>query len=50
VAAPGSTQNPHRYAGALGYYRDGEERQLLMHRYYGPGEGRFLTQDPIRHG
>ena len=36
------------FGGSQGYYADVETGlQLLGHRYYDPGTGRFLTRDPI---
>jgi RHS repeat-associated protein len=46
----GSTVNPFRYVGALGYYTD--QTTKLYHvgaRYYSPQVGRFWTQDPVKH-
>jgi len=53
----GTTVNPFRYVGALGYYwfdfaHHGRDRtsglRLLGARYYGPSPRRFWTQDPVR--
>ena len=47
----GTTVNPFRYVGALGYYRD--QTTSLYHvgaRYYSPQVGRFWTQDPVKQG
>jgi RHS repeat-associated protein len=47
VDSSGSTTNPYRYVGSLGYYAD--DISGLMHvgaRYYNPKVGRFWTQDP----
>jgi RHS repeat-associated protein len=44
----GTTVNPFRYVGALGYYRD--QTTSLYHvgaRYYSPQVGRFWTRDPM---
>lgn len=38
------------FAGGFGYQDDGNGLLLLGHRYYDPGQGRFLTQDPIGSG
>jgi len=52
----GTTVNPFRYVGALGYYwfdfaHHGRDRttslRLLGARYYGPSPRRFWTQDPV---
>lgn len=59
--AQGSTANPYRYVGTLGYYRHdatatpsppqygrAQDRLMLLGaRWYDPVIGRFLTQDPI---
>ena len=37
------------FVGKLGYYSDDTGLDLLEARYYVPGLGRFLTQDPIGH-
>lgn len=39
------------FNGQAGYYTDWETGlQLLTHRYYDPGFGRFLTRDPASYG
>jgi RHS repeat-associated protein len=52
----GTTVNPFRYVGALGYYwfdcahHKPDRTSSLLHvgtRYYSPQVGRFWTQDPI---
>jgi RHS repeat-associated protein len=49
VASAGSTTNPYRYVGSLGYYRDSTSGLLHVGtRYYWPAVGRFTTQDPFR--
>jgi len=46
----GTTPTPFGFAGAWGYQSDGTGLQLLGHRYYDPGTGRFLTRDPVKDG
>jgi hypothetical protein len=55
ISQSGSTVNPFRYVGALGYYwfdfaHHGRDRasalRLLGARYYSPQVGRFWTQGP----
>jgi RHS repeat-associated protein len=47
ISEAGSTVNPFRYVGALGYYTDRTSAlRLLGTRYYSPQVGRFRTQDP----
>ncbi len=43
-----SDTNPFRYAGE--YYDKETETYYLRARYYSPGLGRFLSEDPIRDG
>jgi RHS repeat-associated protein len=46
-ASTGSTTNPYRYVGKLGYLREAAvEGYLLRRRYYRTGVGRFLSRDP----
>jgi RHS repeat-associated protein len=48
TASSGSTVNPYRYVGALGYYRDATSGLLHVGaRYYNPTTGRFVTLDPL---
>jgi len=48
VGSNGTTPNPYRYVGALGYYSDTSSGLLHVGaRYYAPDVGRFITQDPI---
>ena len=48
AGASGSTVNPYRYVGALGYYTNSSTGLLHVGaRYYAPDIGRFITQDPI---
>ena len=47
-SASGSSVNPYRFVGRLGYYRDTDNNLLLIRaRHYDPMRQRFLTQDPI---
>ena len=46
--AGGATGDPFGFEAQFGYYTDTETGlQLLTFRYYDPGNGRFLTRDPI---
>ena len=45
-ASSGSTTNPYRYVGRLGYYANGSDLLYLRARYYGQTAGRFLSRDP----
>ncbi|HLK60970.1 MAG TPA: RHS repeat-associated core domain-containing protein, partial [Chthonomonadaceae bacterium] len=48
--AGGPTGDPFGFGAQFGYYTDVETGlQLLTHRYYDAGTGRFLTRDPIRY-
>ena len=43
----GDTSDPYGYKGEYGYYTDHETGLILCtHRYYDPGTGRWLTEDP----
>ena len=44
-----NSSDPYSYfEGEFGYYEDSESGlELLTHRYYDPGAGRFLNRDPI---
>jgi len=46
-ASSGTTTNPYRYVGRLGYYRNGSDLVYLRARYYAPTTGRFVSRDPI---
>ncbi|MCS6860641.1 MAG: RHS repeat-associated core domain-containing protein [Abditibacteriales bacterium] len=49
LSSSGTTVNPYKFVGQLGYYADSDsELMLLGARYYGAGVGRFWTVDPIR--
>jgi RHS repeat-associated protein len=44
----GSTVNPFRYVGRVGYYMDVDTAPYYLRaRYYTPGIGLFLSRDPI---
>jgi RHS repeat-associated protein len=44
----GSTPNPFKFVGQLGYYDDpSTDFQYLRARYYAPAYGRFLEVDPL---
>lgn len=44
----GAPVDPFGFRAQVGYYTDLETGlQLLGHRYYDPGTGRFITRDPI---
>src|SRR5579884_2262329 len=46
--ANGTSSDPFGFEAQYGYYTDTETGlQLLTHRYYDPGTGRFMTRDPI---
>ena len=50
MSQAGTTVNPYKYVGTLGYYTD--QTTKLYHvgaRYYSPQVGRFWTQDPVKH-
>ena len=42
-ASSGTSTNPYRYVGRLGYYRNGTDLLYLRARYYRPDLGRFLS-------
>jgi RHS repeat-associated protein len=45
---PQPSENPYRWCGAWGYYRDTDAQfYLLGMRWYDPRAGRFVTRDPI---
>ena len=46
LSITGSTPNPYRYVGSLGYYATGSSLMHLGARYYMPEIGRFATPDP----
>jgi RHS repeat-associated protein len=47
-SSSGSTANPFKFVGRLGYYDDpSTDFQYLRARYYAPASGRFLSGDPL---
>jgi RHS repeat-associated protein len=42
----GSTTNPYRYCGVLGYYRDNSARQYVRARHLRVDSGRWMNCDP----
>ncbi|NDK16860.1 MAG: hypothetical protein GW911_32935, partial [Armatimonadetes bacterium] len=49
LSATDPAATPHQYVGRLGYYLDGASGlQLLTQRYYDPGVGRLVSEDPSR--
>jgi RHS repeat-associated protein len=47
----GSTANPFKFVGQLGYYSDGATAfDYVRARYYAPGWGRFASVDPVEKG
>jgi len=46
-ASSGTTTNPYRYVGRLGYYSNGTGALYLRARYYQGSAGRFLSADPL---
>jgi len=46
LSSTGTTANPYKHVGALGYYQTGSSLMHLGARYYMPEIGRFLSQDP----
>jgi RHS repeat-associated protein len=48
LAATGTTSNPYRFIGRLGYYCDSEPALVYVRtRTYQPFDGRFLSRDPV---
>ncbi len=45
--ATGSTENPYRFGGAYGYYRDAATRLYVRHRHLGTSWGTWLSRDPL---
>jgi len=49
LASTGSTTNPHRYVGALGYYTEPTlSLQYVRARWLRPSTGSWLSVDPVR--
>ena len=46
-ASSGTSTNPYRYVGRLGYYRNGTDLLYLRARYYRAANGRFASRDPL---
>jgi len=47
LSSTGTTPNPYKYVGSLGYYQTGSSLMHLGARYYMPEVGRFLQRDPL---
>jgi RHS repeat-associated protein len=47
MGSTGSTPNPYRYVGSLGYYQTGSSLMHLGARYYLPEVGRFTARDAV---
>jgi RHS repeat-associated protein len=46
--SPQPSENPYRWCGALGYYRDRDAQMYLLGmRWYDAETGRFISRDPI---
>lgn len=43
----GTTINPYRFGGQVGYRRDAPSRQYVRARHLDTGEGRWISRDPI---
>jgi RHS repeat-associated protein len=50
LSSTGSTPNPYRYVGSLGYYQTGSSLMHLGARYYLPEVGRFTAPDGLARG
>jgi len=46
TSSTGTTANPYKYVGSLGYYQTGSSLMHLGARYYMPEVGRFIHRDP----
>jgi RHS repeat-associated protein len=49
MASTGTTPNPYRYVGSLGYYQTGSSLMHLGARYYMPEVGLWVQADPVRY-
>jgi RHS repeat-associated protein len=47
MGSSGSTPNPYKYVGSLGYYQTGSSLMHLGARYYMPEIGRFVQPDAL---
>jgi len=47
IASTGTTPNPYKYVGSLGYYQTGSSLMHLGARFYMPEVGRFAQRDPL---
>jgi RHS repeat-associated protein len=50
LSSSGTTPNPYRYGAAWGYITDPCGLLQLGQRFYWPEVGRFVQEDPMRHG
>lgn len=50
LGSTGSWVGRYGYSGQFGYQDDGDDLQLLGHRYYDSNTGTFITRDPIKDG
>ena len=46
-SSSGTTANPHRFGGEVGYYADKLSRIYIRARHYQPQNGRWMSNDPI---
>jgi RHS repeat-associated protein len=47
VSSTGSTTNPYRFGGAVGYYQDNAQRYYVRKRYLNTNQARWISPDPI---
>ena len=47
VASTGTTENPFKWRGRVGYYHDGGDDYYVRARNYQPTIGRWLSADPL---
>jgi RHS repeat-associated protein len=47
VSSTGSTTNPYRFGGAVGYYQDDAQRYYVRKRYLNTNQARWISPDPI---